>query len=345
MRDVHEDEMFFCKYNENCARFFKTKEEKDEHIKKVHESSTKFARCFYCKKMISKSYLSKHLRLFHKSVAIKCEYMQKCPTYFHSEDERKKHYIEVHEKDTEKNMWCKLCGKMINSNGCIFDHMRVVHKIEISSSKRAQEGIQSIDKKCIYCNEIVKEISFRRHISLKHKAAIRCNFKCWEYFLSDEERQKHVLQVHSKAANEQMKKCVYCNEMVKVCRIWFHIRDYHSKVAIRCKSRFCVTYFKTKEEQEIHYNEKHLFSDEFKQKICTKCSYKCLSADTLRDHMLSKHSNENLKCEICKKPFKSAFSLKYHVKKSHTKTRQCKICKVFVRNLKEHALSNNCRLN
>jgi KRAB domain-containing zinc finger protein len=345
LRKKHANEIFECKYISTCASFFKTEEERSMHIIKVHESREDSVRCIYCKKFVRSYYLKDHIRIQHNSVAIKCEYLQKCPTYFLSKKERDEHYLKVHESDTKDRVKCAICCKMVCSSR-IYIHMRCYHKLEISLGARAK-GVDPQFENCLYCNCVIEKRLMHYHVSYNHKSiAIKCNFRCGKYFQSVEKRQEHILKVHStrkkvgKKGIEQ--KCLYCGKIVRYYR--HHLNHNHSSIIIRCKYLFCVTYFHTKEEREKHYVSEHSILNQMQPVNCTKCTQKFWSERNLKMHMQKMHYNGNLKCEMCEKTYRSVSSMKSHMITVHLKTRECSVCKIHVVNLHEHALKGNCKL-
>jgi hypothetical protein len=286
MRHKHANEFFECDYYTNCGKVFKTEEERKSHILNVHEFGSKLAKCIYCKKMYSN--FSKHMRRHHSLEAIRCKY---CATYFHSEEDREKHHTEVHESDTKEKSKCSICGKFISSD-TIYAHMRRIHDIDLVPGDKSK----SSHYECPYCDAKVKNLG--KHISYNHKSiAIRCKkVNCKTYFVSDEERRQHVLNVHSTATKVMKKKvqCLYCGkEIVKFRK---HVREKHAKIAIRCKYKKCVSYFHSSNEREKHYLEKHPVMEKLKWFSCDKCSFKSVSYQNLIIHRQRIHGKANLNC-------------------------------------------------
>jgi hypothetical protein len=333
----HVNQFFECKYNMTCCKFFKTKEERKSHILNVHESRPDLIKCIYCKKMFTPRFLTKHIKCGHKSIAIKCEYAKTCHVYFHSEEDRKKHYMNVHESDEKVKTKCPVCSKFMVSKS-IYYHMRFIHNIHLSKEGKLNSPL-CIFQKCPYCDAKIQSLG--HHVSKQHKnVAIKCNFRCETYFLNEEERRQHILQAHSTTNVKSKIKCFYCGIMVS--NYAQHIGKRHTKIAIRCKYRLCVTYFHSADERKKHYDEKHLMMEKLKRFSCSKCNYRSISALNLNQHEKRNHEGANLKCVHCQKTFISGISFKAHIKKVHNNRKQCRSCKVFVSDLREHALSANC---
>jgi hypothetical protein len=333
----HADNFVLCDYNINCGKIFKTELEKKEHISKVHENRSRSIKCIYCNKITTTFHLQHHMQVHHKSIMIKCDYIKNCPTFFFSEQERSKHYEEVHENVALNRVKCSICNKFVGRSK-IHSHVKTKHKLEMRP-KYVQ---------CRYCHLMIKRQSISSHLWHFHKSeVIRCNFGyCNAYFLSQEERKEHVSKSHSASVNKgnvkQTKECIYCGHLTK--EYYQHVAKNHSEVAIGCEYRKCATFFLSKEEQQKHYEEKHLNIAEMKKVICTKCNYKCLSVIDLNIHIQRIHSSDVLRCDKCQKIFKSENSLRVHIRMIHDKLWQCKVCKKFVPDVKQHAQSENCKL-
>jgi hypothetical protein len=236
----HVNQFFECKYNTTCGKFFRTKEERKSHTFNVHESRPALIKCIYCKNMFTPSSLTKHIQSQHKSIGIRCEYARKCNVYFHSEEERNKHYMHVHKSDKTEKTKCPFCSKCLVSTS-IYTHMRFVHKIHQSKEGKSNSSLHSYQK-CPYCNANCKIQSLGQHVSKLHKnVAIKCNFRCKTYFLDEEERRLHILKVHSTAHVKSKVKCFYCGIMVSSYAE--HIGNRHAKIAIRCKYRMLCHLF------------------------------------------------------------------------------------------------------
>jgi hypothetical protein len=309
LRNKHANEFFVCEYNGRCGKVFKTEEERKSHVLDVHESDPKLAKCIYCKKMYFE--LFKHMHRHHNLEAIKCKY---CATYFHSEEDREKHHVEVHESDTKEKSQCTICGKFVSSNA-MYRHMRRMHDIDLVSGNKSKSSYSE----CPYCDAKVKSLG--DHISRYHKSiAIRCNkVKCKTYFLSDEERRQHVLNVHSTATKVMKKKvqCLYCGK--EIVNYFRHVKEKHAKIDIRCKYYKCVSYFNSSNERVKHYLEKHAVTEQLKWFSCNKCSFKSISSQNLKIHSERIHGNAILKCALCFKTYKSECSFKVHVNTVHCK--------------------------
>jgi hypothetical protein len=345
VRKFHANEIVECKYKK-CPCLFKSTQDMEDHLAKSHENEENQFHCIYCDKILSMTNRVGHLNIYHKSQIMKCEYRGGCFTYFHNDEERKKHYVEVHEQDsavTAKRIRCTICNSLVVSQ-YIYKHMRNRHKTEISMHRRAT-GAAPVYVLCPHCETLVKSTYIEKHISGIHNASpIKCNFKCGLFFLNHETRKEHIKEEHSSIRNQnydnRARKCFYCG--LKVQSVFRHIRFKHPDF-IRCSLHQCATYFNTEEERKKHHEEKHSMAEQLKQLFCSKCDYRAFEHDALRKHMSVAHGVDKFVCSFCKKSFTFKPSLQRHILKCHLKSRQCAICKVYVSNLQKHALKGNCR--
>jgi hypothetical protein len=276
-REKHANEVFGCEYNFRCVKYFMSKEERNAHVAKVHKSQSNSMQCIYCKKFICKKGFAAHMKIFHNSVAIRCEYSMLCCAYFHSEEERSKHYDEVHESVTLNRVRCNICKLLVSANN-YSRHLFIRHKVNTISGKMA---------KCPYCETLVFYCLMEQHVNQNHKSiVIKCSFNCGKFFVNEQERQEHILNFHSTDRNVKTK-CFYCRKMVK--HHLKHIQYKHSKIAIRCNYPRCVTYFHSQEEKKMHFEERHWWSEELEQFRCSKCAFKCMARSTLKSHVKAIH--------------------------------------------------------
>jgi len=339
IKNQHQAEKIQCKFNYRCTIYFKTEEDKQKHIVKVHQSETK---CVYCKKTINN--LSRHVRKLHGNEAIKCNFHQACPTYFLSIEEREKHILEDHKTGATRK-FCIYCKKMFQ---CLAKHIRSHHKseaIKCNYNKKCgfyfrteQERRKHIEKvhekntgklmKCIYCQRTTSYLS--RHVRIHHEQeAIQCNLNCTTYFLSQEDKQKHISQVHKK---KNTVKCIYCEKMLRD-KQWQHMKICHKDVAIKCNfSIKCPTYFHTEEERDQHVLKIHQTAKPAEEIECLYCGKMFFIRDTYFHHIKFKHSDVKIKCGYsrCGEYFHTHEDREKHFQKVHA---EIEILKKYLCNL------------
>lgn len=185
--------IFSCKIW-NCASYFTTKREKQQHEARAHippATVAKRKKCNYCDTWISilksTSNFNRHMKVQHVD-AIKCDYSIRCTEYFLTSTEKDEHILKVH-KDN---------------------------------------GIFRV--KCIYCGKKTTKNNLHFHIRDTHAAiSIKCRFwHCGLYFLNQTERDEHFRLEHQQ--KESLKKilcpkCSYRTDKKKY--LMRHFKEYH----------------------------------------------------------------------------------------------------------------------
>jgi len=156
---------------------------------------------------------SRHMKVHHKEIAIKCNFKKHCPAYFHSLEERDKHVFEVHME-----------GKNLKEINCVY----------------CEESF------------LVRAHLFQ-HVAQKHsEVEIKCSvLKCREYFRTQEDREKHFEEVHAEVENSKMYKCDLCcyKSNFKV-NLKQHFDLKHGTENVKCS--VCSKSFKSKFALKIH---------------------------------------------------------------------------------------------
>jgi len=323
-----------------CATVFSTSKELKEHSAKFHDK-----KCIYCKKRNFKTNLElmKHTMEIHKRKPIQCNYNQRCGNLFKNEIELQEHISKFHESGETKKK-CFFCNKMIAG---MYLHIKNNHKSEATIKcdyyhcatyfkseeerlihvKKIHESGEKL-KTCIYCLRKFNKKAYSDHIARIHKSeAIKCNFGkgCATFFLSTQEKEKHISVVHKAEKYLENVSCIYCNRKFSGnLNLESHITSKHSDVKIRCKLYGCFQYFFTQTEHEKHFVKMHSDKDKLKILKCAFCNYKCAKSTNLREHVAHIHGTENIKCPKCPKYCNSKESLKKHWYMVHK--REAKIC-------------------
>jgi hypothetical protein len=130
----HPNEKYFkCRYLP-CVEYFKTEKEKRKHEKDVHECFDEKYKCIFCKKFffceipMRNSKLQAHIRYAHSDVAIKCNFNERCPNYFKTEEDRDKHKVEFHKSRKRKYQAstcfsCATCPEQFYKKAKLRDHV------------------------------------------------------------------------------------------------------------------------------------------------------------------------------------------------------------------------------
>jgi len=359
----HQSEIIKCKFDSRCAIYFRTEEEKEQHILNFHQQGKNAKKCVYCNCCITIKSLSRHVKEFHSKEAIKCNFHQYCPTYFLTVEEREKHILENHKTESKTKM-CIYCKKVVVH---LPGHIRSRHKSQaikcnfnglcatyFLSYEEKQKHIALVHRnnciKCIYCEKMLKK-SQSEHMNRHHKdVAIKCNFHfhCPTYFYTEEERDEHVLKVHQTAKPAKEVKCIYCEKKFLFGgNLSQHISLKHSDVKIKCQLFHCSQYFLNQEEKEKHFQETHAEGEKLKKYKCDLCTFKSSFKSSLKLHIQVNHFAEILKCSLCAKKFKSKVHLVKHFANMHTDRllKTCIHCKQKVKNITNfHLLSKVCKI-
>jgi len=190
----------------------------------------------------------------------------------------------------------------------------------------------------------------RFHVFNAHAdVAIKCNFtlNCPTYFKNVQQRERHIQEVHKKIKAAEQLACVYCGKVfLRWSKLSVHVSNVHQDVAIKCNVFKCLHFFKSEDERDKHFREKHGENDSEKKIKCPYCDYKTKNEDCIKQHVALNHGTEKLKCPMCPgKVYKSQLALKRHQQVIHsTKTVTCSHCGETYprRRLSEHLKSESC---
>ena len=201
MRKKHQGEVIQCKYSNKCSLYFKTQADLQQHISESHEAAkSDKLQCIYCSKFLPSNDLTRHMKIHHKSVAIKCNFLSNCRTYFRSKEDLERHIQDVHQPGVAlKKLKCPCCPDVFID----FERVQIHAK---------REHLQSIVK----CN---------------HK---RCKFMCTGPKLLE----IHMKTQHAEIeylTNFQCSKCDY-NNYSKLA-MQNHQQNHDASVKLKC--HFC----------------------------------------------------------------------------------------------------------
>jgi hypothetical protein len=306
LKKQHSGTFIICKYNRMCLEQFKSQEEKEEHIRQVHEKGTrKKLKCIFCQKVVNK--MREHFDSKHEDeIWFRCK-NHMCTSFFASYEEKIEHEQIMHPVEVKK-MKCPLCQMEIS--GWHFDrHVKKHHpptqiykrcrfkncSERFLSDKNRQEHEEITHdsktkwKKCIYCNKLV--VRLYQHMNKNHKSdAIKCNFHsaCPNYFLSEKDRDEHIEKVH---LIENIT-CIYCNSTcASKALLYHHVKNHHLDVHIRCTFHGCPLFFSSQSECDDHYKQMHQQKEDKKKFQCSRCSYKSASKNVLTRHIKRIHGS------------------------------------------------------
>jgi hypothetical protein len=304
MHRKHAGLFIICKHNGRCAEIFRTEAEKSEHILQLTNKNVNLIKCNFCSVMHRKSLTAMHFRIHHKNDnLIRCSYCN-CSTHFRSEEEKQNHEALVHE-----------------------------------SAKK---------EKCIFCNLFFNETTILHHYQAIHNSllakAFKCKFKCRRYFLTEADLKEHIASAHKKCLMRAEVTCLYCN---KICIdkdvLKYHINRVHSAVKIVCKFIKCGQHFHTQIEADKHFEQQHQQIEENKKYRCLKCNFRSVSKYSVKYHNYRMHGEKILPCSKCSKCFNSSFTLKDHVKRTHSPPKVCSHCNKCYVDIRMHLKQEKCK--
>lgn len=173
---------------------------------------------------------------------------------------------------------------------------------------------------CFHCDQAFNISSkFTEHLHKRHPGQFSfCKHGGWctKVFRTEEEKKQHVLRDHTSTKN---KKCEFCHREYVSVKLALHMREFHNNF-IRCRYRYCGTYFRFKEEEQKHRELFHA-PEKNKQK-CIFCGLHYTSG-SLQRHLKLKHGPElpsAFKCTFhCLEYFLTKSDLDGHIASVHKK--------------------------
>jgi len=367
-KENHKPEGIKCQI-QPCKLYFKTTDEMKEHFINKHNNKCKF--CF--SSFFRRSLLFSHLRKVHFDK--KCNFTQ-CTFYTDSRKEMAKHVKEKHNKYNDITD-CIYCGKSFAIRTHMSQHVRYMHseiaiccdntkcslffKTLEDLEKHKKEAHQRVEKhrksaKCLYCPKTYADRGpYAVHIKIAHPEAIRCKYrKCFTFFKSEEDRQKHNEEKHVENFC-----CALCDyKASKRDHIINHIQRHHFPKEVKCPS--CPKFFVNKASLNHHFNYSHKSKKcphcletltnlprHLKTTLCPACSQPFPCSKLLFDHKLK--CTKKLECRECGKKFEIERHLKQHIYLRHKSGQKwkgfhCKFCSTFFEStklLRQHHLTEH----
>jgi hypothetical protein len=292
IESCHGSEFLRCSYK-HCREYFRSEEEKIEHIQKRHVQKIT-VKCPFCSFKQDPTTVEEHIKNIHGESIFKCTFLR-CLKLFSAREKLDKHILEQH-----KCIYCN--GELVQN---LTSHIHWFHKaIAIkcnyaicSAYFHTQEEKQvhilkfQCDKrkrvKCIYCSEMVLNVKMSEHMRKDHEGEY-----IWysnRYFQTEEEKQKYI--------EERRTECIYCKGLFPPDQITHHIKQKHLSEAIRCNYMInCRTYFYSVEERDQHVVEKHMNGKVVMGMACIYCEKTFVGFRLLHDHVRHYHSKIFIKC-------------------------------------------------
>jgi hypothetical protein len=269
---------------------------------------------------------------------------------------------------------CTFCPKILHYGESLRKHMKAIHKNAVKcKSKRCNsyfstepERQQHEEKfhlngefnkaaKCIYCGALKSRGTLSTHIKKQHKDAIKCDFNktCPNYFHTESEKNKHILEVHTEGLQRNLtpEQCIYCG---KICNgkhcLRLHVTTNHADIRIKCRSKGCVVYFLSQKESDAHFLQVHQHAESLKRWQCPKCSYKTNRKKHWQQHFKEIHGNiatakSTFNCLLCLKSFCAKIDLNSHLNTVHAERCTCQHCgkSMQKKSLRAHFIGGACK--
>lgn len=283
IQKCHSNSKILVCFNSRCHRHFFTAQERNNHFLRSHEHIEKGRKCAFSCDMLFKTTtaLHVHYKRVHSGAYFRCDYKQKCASYFKNKQDLAAHVLKVHETFT---------------------------------------SLHTRRTKCIYCNRWVMVNDIRRHTKDYHegKNIFRCRYaKCVKFFRSEQERQEHDAQAHSLKVKGS-KKCRFCQIKTHSCNMRRHLRVHHKNESIGLRSCNLCGYYGSLEELQNHYKENHK-SEECRILKCIYCGNFYVK-EAILSHVKHMHGEQAIKCTFpCITFFNSEADRDEHIFKVHSK--------------------------
>lgn len=321
--------------------------------------------CFLCDHQAfdKHQHMLLHMRKNHAGQFIQCKHNGRCARVFRTEEEKKEHTLKDH-KPMKK---CDFCHRKYTIN-MSRSHMEIYHKNDNLFScsyqfcdlyfrseevmEKHEELIHAVGEKmtsCMFCGLLFK--CMKNHLRSKHKQQLPDAFKCiketcFKYFLTQNERDEHVADVHTKkiVVREEVK-CIYCKKMcADKYLLHQHVNYYHYEFKIQCKFSRCSRYFHTQVRADAHFEQMHRKKEENKMFQCSKCDFKSARKDGIQTHEAQRHVDKTIPCPKCEKLFGSIKLLNFHLY-THNEPKICEHCneKITLTGLRKHQQQEKCR--
>jgi hypothetical protein len=312
MRQKHAGQYVQCKHNGQCARLFRTEEEKKKHVLKDHKP---MVNCDFCHRTYSFDSIRGHMAVYHKDL-FSCSY-RFCSSYFRSVEELNKHEERIHAV-RNKMTRCIFCGLFFK---CMRGHLKSIHAPQLPHAFKctsvhcaayfltaeerneheasAHRKIVRKEVKCIYCKQMCPDTNLlHAHVKYFHyEYKILCKFsRCSRYFHSQVRADAHFERMHRKKEDKKMFKCSKCDfKSARKDGIVTHEAHLHADKTIPCPKcekmfgsiRIMNFHLKTHKEPEIceHCNEKSAsLRSHQKQEKCKYCHEVLMCVKLARQH-------------------------------------------------------------
>nr|CAI5835587.1 unnamed protein product [Callosobruchus analis] len=327
--------------------------------------------CIYCNKtFIRKDSLEDHIVKRHPdfiaSVSRKVHECTECTFKTISNSQFRRHMVTHSEHRIPR---CIHCNKTFASKQALDGHIIRKHPEFIASvSAKVHECTKSgnrVTSTCIYCNKtFVRKETLNDHIVKSHPDFIasvskkvhectKCSFKT----ISAKTLEDHVVKIHPDfiaSVSKKVHECTKCTfKTISTSNLKKHVLAKHPDIAEISRCIYCHKTFVRKEALDDHVVKRHpdfIASVSRKVHECTKCTFKTISSNNLKEHILAGNRTTK-RCIYCNKTFLRKQTLDDHMLKAHPdflasvgkKVHECTKCTyktVSITNLKKHMVNH-----
>jgi hypothetical protein len=350
MRNHHLHTMVKCNYA-RCETYLKSEADRQQHIAEKHQTRRNMKKCVYCDQWVYLKTIIRHMSIYHNHVTIKCNYSNRCGSYFRTESDRDEHIKVVHLAGKKKlKEDCIFCGKSYPKGSSLQFHIKSMHgniaiecslrnclqffKKQEDSDKHFKKDHQEKEKsKTICCPKCSYKTNnktlFQQHSQNKHgKEELKCS-QCpgsEKTYKSKQLLKQHISSIHP----SDIKICPHCNISTSLNGLWSHLVSEYCSL---CKVNYlCVG---TMKEHKKWCKLK-----------CEICFQEATSETALLNHVTLFHNivdllklewlgdlrylEKNVKCEKCERCFYNSLELIHHVRLAHAERKMlwsCDHCK------------------
>ena len=238
-----------------CQKVFYIQTSLAKHYKKFHKDfkqstsrnivkpEKSAARCSECRRNFKiLSNYEDHMEEHKQGLGTKLFQCDVCMAKFEFRTKLEKH---IHKHD-DLSLICPECGKSLPTKRKMYRHLEL-HK----SQKRQAKAVNSKERECKICNQMVPAIKHQFHMFKFHDQDAEFCDICGKKFPSRNHLERHMNSVHSKEKNYLCSIC--CKKFATDCYLKRHMDSQHSsKFKYNCDQ--CGKGFSQKQTYEGHVN-------------------------------------------------------------------------------------------